>query len=219
VSGDVVYVGGPNGYVYAFNRYTGAVLWQFLTNPLRGIVASLALVGSDTVIAHGVDGYIYAIHSGQLAWKYDSKSPGIPAGYADSTPLLVNGVVYVGAGPAVYAFEASTGKLKWVFNHLGWVQSSPTVVQGMLYVGSNDGQVYALDALTGTFQWSFYTGNPVFGKPTVGNGDVYFSGGDLNTHLYAVTAGPYGGKVVWQDDIKAIIPGCQSNTGSPVLGP
>jgi outer membrane protein assembly factor BamB len=91
VSGDVVYVGGPDGYVYAFNRFTGAVLWRFLTNPLRGIVASLALAGSDTVIAHGVDGYIYAIHSGQLVWKYDSTSPGIPAGYADSTPLLVNG--------------------------------------------------------------------------------------------------------------------------------
>ncbi len=52
-----------------------------------------------------------------------------------SSPVVVDGVVYVGsdADGTMYALDAATGKEKWSVS-IGWVNSSPAVVDGVIYL-------------------------------------------------------------------------------------
>jgi outer membrane protein assembly factor BamB len=109
-----------------------------------------------------------------------------PPGAIDSSPTVVNGVLYVGSWYTVYALDANTGLQKWTFLTGNRVESSPTVVNGVLYVGSQDGNVYALDANTGQKKWSFTTGGGVDSSPLVLNGVLYVGSDDHN--VYALDA-------------------------------
>ena len=76
----------------------------------------------------------------------------------DSSPAVVNGVVYIGSDDGnVYALNASTGAMLWSFTTGGRVESSPTVVNGVVYIGSDDDNVYALNASTGNKLWTLYS--------------------------------------------------------------
>jgi outer membrane protein assembly factor BamB len=86
-------------------------------------------------------------------WNY-------PTGTVDSSPAVVNGMVYVGSSDGnLYALDASTGALLWSYTTGGLFRSSPTVAKGVVYVGSWDHNVYALNASTGAKVWSYTTGD------------------------------------------------------------
>ncbi len=66
-----------------------------------------------------------------------------------SSPAVVNGIVYVGSVPGVYALDASTGALVWKYStHCGYSdESSPAVANGIVYIGcGNYNNLSALDA-------------------------------------------------------------------------
>lgn len=95
------------------------------------------------------------------------------AGGIESSPAVVNGVVYVGSDDGnVYALDASAGAELWSFATGGAVESSPTVVDGVLYVGSDSNKVFALDASTGTQLWAITREGRVLSSPTVASGIV-----------------------------------------------
>jgi outer membrane protein assembly factor BamB len=80
-------------------------------------------------------------------------------GAVDSSPTVVNGVVYVGSDSgSIYALNATTGQIVWQTNTGAPVNSSPTVVNGVVYVGSESGYLYALNATTGQIVWQTNTG-------------------------------------------------------------
>jgi outer membrane protein assembly factor BamB len=115
-----------------------------------------------------------------LAWDYTT-------GDDQSSPAVVDGVVYVGSGDDnIYALNASTGALKWAYVTGGDVDSSPTVVGEVVYVGSDDDNLYALNASTGTPEWTYGTGEEVTSSPAVANGVVYV--GSVDDNLYALNA-------------------------------
>ena len=103
----------------------------------------------------------------------------------DSSPAVLNGVVYVGSDDNnTYALNATTGTKVWNYTTSSAVLSSPAVVNGTVYVGSFDSNVYALNATTGTKVWSFTTGDEVLSSPAVVNGTVYVGSNDRN--VYAI---------------------------------
>jgi outer membrane protein assembly factor BamB len=102
----------------------------------------------------------------ELKWSFTT------GGTVNSSPAVVNGVVYFGSGDSnVYALDASTGGKLWSYTTGGPLSSSPAVVAGVLCAGSN--AFYALDASTGAELWSNPTGGA--SSPVVVNGAVYFS--------------------------------------------
>ena len=115
-----------------------------------------------------------------LLWTFTTGS------WVDSSPAVVDGVVYIGSGDGnVYALNARTGKKLWQYTTGGSVESSPAVVEGVVYVGSDDNNLYALDASTGAYLWQISTGGAVESSPAVANGVVYVGSADHN--VYAVT--------------------------------
>lgn len=115
---------------------------------------------------------------------------------AQSSPVVANGAVYIGAQEQLYAYDAATGSQLWVVNTTGEIYSSPTVVNGVVYVGATNGDVYAFNASTGSQLWAASTGYPIFSSPAVANGVVYIGGEGYPMVVFAFNAST--GALLWQ---------------------
>ena len=126
---------------------------------------------------------------GEVQWTFQTE------GAIQSSPAVVNGIVYFGSRDAkLYALDSATGDKLWEYQADSWVETPPAVVDGIVYFGSNDGFLYTLDAATGQLLWSFETPYPVKTGPAVADGIVYFGSG--NSNLYALEAAT--GRKLWQ---------------------
>ncbi|HEX2987658.1 MAG TPA: PQQ-binding-like beta-propeller repeat protein, partial [Chloroflexota bacterium] len=111
----------------------------------------------------------------ELLWK--SKLP-----YADRddwvpppSPVISEGVLYIGAHYSLYAFDAQSGRQKWEFPTASWVRTSPAVAGGVVYFWSEDTYLYALDARSGQEKWRHLI-KGVGCTLAVSDGVVYFGG-------------------------------------------
>jgi quinohemoprotein ethanol dehydrogenase len=97
----------------------------------------------------------------RLAWSLD-----LAVSSAHSTPLAVDGVVYVAAGySVVHAVDAKTGKLLWRYDSEAATLANQKLragsgIRGLayqkarLFVGTQDGRLVALDAKKGGVVWT-----------------------------------------------------------------
>lgn len=99
-----------------------------------------------------------------------------------STPVVVNGVVYLqDLMSNVYAIDLTTGSLKWqkMYNAKSVGPNGPAVDGGKVFVESSEQTVAALDANTGQELWSSQIAPPltqgIDQQITVFNGTVYVS--------------------------------------------
>lgn len=121
-------------------------------------------------------------------WSYAT------GGSIETSPVVVNGVVYVGSGDGnLYALRATTGKKVWAYSTGAAIHSSPAVANSIVYIGSDDHNLYAVDEASGKKLWSFGASAAIRSSPTVINGVVYVGSDDRN--LYAVDATT--GKELW----------------------
>jgi outer membrane protein assembly factor BamB len=142
------------------------------------------------------DGNLYAVDAadGDYLWQFATGDS------VESSPAVVDGVVYVGGDGFLFAVNAADGAELWRFATVGHVLSSPAVVDGVVYVSSyNDGAstgfLYAVDAAGGDQRWRFDIGLFTRSSPAVVDGVVYIGGG---RRLYAVDAA--AGSHRWQFD-------------------
>ncbi len=86
---------------------------------------------------------------------------------SDSSPIIVNDVLYVGSNYGIHAIDAKTGRELWRNQTNGFVKSAPTVADGVLYIGADDRRFYAMDIKDGTMKWIYknatngYTSSPI----------------------------------------------------------
>ena len=108
IVGGVAYVGSWNGYEYAFNLTTGAVLWKTYLgvtvgdsdcDPQTAGVSSAATVLNGVVYVGGGADYWYALNAstGAVLWDvYTGDSSAAGGMYNWSSPLIFNGYAYIG---------------------------------------------------------------------------------------------------------------------------
>jgi outer membrane protein assembly factor BamB len=108
IVGGVAYVGSWDGYEYALNASTGAVIWKtFLgtttgesdCNPQNAGVSSAATVLNGVVYVGGGNAYWYALDAstGSVLWDvYTGDNSAAGGHYNWSSPLIVNGYAYIG---------------------------------------------------------------------------------------------------------------------------
>jgi eukaryotic-like serine/threonine-protein kinase len=179
----VVYAGGDNGNVYAFNAANGHRDWSYVTASAESgptVVDGTVYVGSA--------GGMYALNAanGRPRWSYGS-------GSAESTPVVVDGTVYVVGGDGnVYALNAANGHVRWSHSIM-YAGTGLAVANGLVYVSSigDIGYVYALDTATGHLRWSFKTLDARESAPVVSAGTVYVGCGNgpgSNGTVFAINA-------------------------------
>ena len=110
-----VYIGAKDGYFYAVNETTQAIVWSDFLGvypphgncgpQYQGITATATVAidpstGNAVVYENSADGYVYAMDAatGSILWKglVDTPSTTQNDYYSWSSPLVVNGKVYVG---------------------------------------------------------------------------------------------------------------------------
>ncbi len=155
VSGELVYISGYNGKVYAFNTASGALRWVYpregsLAGPIIGgpvVSQGMVYIGSD-------DGMVYALDAatGDSVWQFEIGDK------IWSTPVVYGNTLFIGSSDKkLYALDATTGQEKWQqpFEAQGPIVSTPLVYNDMVYVASFDRHLYALDAISGELIWTF----------------------------------------------------------------
>jgi outer membrane protein assembly factor BamB len=129
-----------------------------------------------------------------VKWKYKA----VDSGRVESSPAIVDGVLYVGIGAysepstpenfplefegpgAVIALDAETSTLLWRTDLPTELVSSPAVADGRVYVTTTTAELYALDAATGNELWHSTIAEGVTdfsGSPTVVGDTIYVSNG------------------------------------------
>ncbi|GAB4527920.1 MAG: hypothetical protein Fur0018_13750 [Anaerolineales bacterium] len=173
IAGDTLLAAPLDGALRAFDRRSGALRWQF--SPAAGVWhESLAADEARAFIA-GRDGVLYALSlsDGQVIWT-------LPLGadapfsmlrfedglYLTTTTLDATLAQVKAGGAALWAVDAATGTVQWVFRSADYVFQSPFRVDNRIYVGGtyyNESPVdeggwmhlYALNADDGSLVWRY----------------------------------------------------------------
>ncbi len=185
-----------NGYMYALNINTGALLWKAHIGSYD--FGCAPTVANGVVYMGSFDDNLYAFNArtGAVLWKAPTK------GRIGSSPTLANGVIYIGSDDGkLYAFNASNGAYIWSLPTGSEVRSSPAVANGVVYVGSDDHNVYAVNAANGTLRWTFTTGDQVVSSPAIANGVVYVGSNDHTFYAIKATTGVVLWKVLTGNSI------------------
>jgi outer membrane protein assembly factor BamB len=173
VSGNHIYVGSDDGYVYCFDAGTGAKVWAYKTG---GAVRSSPAISGGKVYLGSGDGIVYCLDSitGDCLWQFPTA-----AVVFNSSPTVKDGRVYVGGdfyNTKLYCLDATTGTKLWEYATSAYIPSSPAMIGGRIYFGSNDGKGYCLDAITGAKVWESPTGISFGASPAVSGLKVYVGG-------------------------------------------
>jgi PQQ-dependent dehydrogenase (methanol/ethanol family) len=133
----------------------------------------------------------------------------------ESTPIVVDGVMYVAGGSGdVFAYDARTGLQIWAFHRKQDIknpyQNNPNnkgvaVLDGRVFVGTLDDLLIAIDAHTGRELWEVRTddtlaGYQLTGAPLAVDGKIIMgmSGGELGVRGYLDAYDPATGKRLWR---------------------
>ena len=154
-----LYFANATGTLFAVDTSKVKARWTF--RAARCTAASPAVDGHTVYMSFlnkppcnatrsGLDGQVVALNAdtGKVRWR-------VTIGPTESSPLVVDGVVYVGDWTGkVYALTASTGTTRWTFQTGDKVKGAISYAGGRVFFGSYDHHVYAVNARTGKLFWS-----------------------------------------------------------------
>lgn len=164
MAGDSVIIavcgGGTNAV--ALNSSTGKILWR---SPYGHCDATPAyadgkvfvndVVSGDTSLQKKTVVAALDVRTGKPVWVYRGNTQGLWS-IVGSDEVAVAGTYAAGTyyQPApledqLIAFDANTGKVRWIFHTSGPAKMSPVVQNGRVYIGDTAGLFYTLDARNG----------------------------------------------------------------------
>ncbi len=185
ISEDLVYIGGYNGKIYAFNSNSLEVRWVYPREEyLEPIVGGL-LVAQGKVYFGGSEGKVYAMDAatGDRQWEFETGDK------IWATPAIDGDTLFIGSfDKKLYALDTASGSPKWVFatEGEGAIAATPLVYNSTVYIGSFDRYLYAVDEISGSLKWKFMGENWFWAKPAVSNDTIYAA--NLDGKVYALQA-------------------------------
>lgn len=178
-----------NGLLYAGSEYNGFSAFDLKTGALKWEFPDASLVNSSPTISNGLvyfgsglfgtgSNKILALNANTGTKKWEFATDEGTVYY--SSPMVANGIVYIGGKSKLYALDATSGEKKWIIepeqNTL--IYSGAVVANASVYIGIGK-KVYAFDAADGTKKWEFLTSRTIDqSSPCVidKNGKVYHAG-------------------------------------------
>jgi len=183
LSGDLVYLAGYNGKIYAFTADSLEVRWLYPREGYLEPVVSAPVVSQGKVFIGVGDGKIYALDAatGDKLWEFATGDN------VWSTPVIEGDTLFVGSfDHNLYALDINNGTEKWRFQTEGAITASPLVREGNVYIGSFDRNLYALDINSGAEKWRFAAENWFWAQAIAVDGTVY--AGNQDSKVYALDA-------------------------------
>ena len=166
ISGEFVYVGTAEGYVYALRLEPPAVeadglgiasvariAWSFKAG--ASVNGGIEVHGG-TVFFGANDGVIYAVdaESGSERWRTHVGEPESHSFVQFSRPLVAHGVLYTGsAGAELLALDLATGNVLSRNPAADWVRARPAAADDAVVIASMDGTVACMDSADLSARW------------------------------------------------------------------
>jgi outer membrane protein assembly factor BamB len=141
----IVYFGSNDNKFYAVYENNGTQKWSYDTG--YDMTAGSVLL-DDTVYFSTDSNSTFALYkeNGTLKWNLSL----VGAGNCLRTPVISDGVIYVGSiGKQFYAIYTN-GTVKWNYTVSDAIWSTPAVAGGVVYIGSHDNNTYAFGDGTST---------------------------------------------------------------------
>jgi outer membrane protein assembly factor BamB len=193
----VAYVNSIHGRLRALSMRNGHVLWwarvgrRMASSP--GLDPKHGLLVTTSMIPGSVK--VLSMKTGRVRWT-------VSTGRAEPSPVVRNGVAYLGAANGnVYALNLERKRVKWVFHGGAKITGSPALQGRRLFVGDYAGRVFALDARTGRRLWTGGVGGRVYGTTAVAGGQVFAP--SVTSGLTAFSART--GRVLWRIPVGAYL--------------
>ncbi|MDD5127976.1 MAG: PQQ-binding-like beta-propeller repeat protein [Dehalococcoidales bacterium] len=183
-AGELIYMAGYNGKIYAYNSATMADRWVYPRESYLEAIVSGPVVAQNKVIFGCSDGKVYALDAanGDKLWEFSTGDK------IWGNAAVAGNTVYIGSfDKKLYALNIGDGTQKWVYTTEGAIGSTPLVQDGTVYIGSFDRNLYALDAATGDFKWKFTGGSWFWACPLIINNNIY--AGCLDGKVYVLSTG------------------------------
>jgi outer membrane protein assembly factor BamB len=180
----------PKMTYFAFDKRTGALLWQApVGSPPKDTNYSNPVVtvidGQRLLIGGGADGNVHAINvrNGAPVWTFRMSRRGL-----NMTPAVVDNYVYISHGEdnidttefgRVQCIDArGKGDITetnsvWRVNGIKAGYSAMLVNEGILYVVADTGKLHAFDSQTGEELWDYSLGTVGKGAPVWADGKMY----------------------------------------------
>ncbi|MBI3040177.1 MAG: PQQ-like beta-propeller repeat protein [Chloroflexi bacterium] len=207
IAGDLVYVGGYNGKIYAFASGKDKWQWEYPRRAVLDPIVGGLVVTEDSVYFGSSNGKVYALEADGLFEKWDN--PFETGGKIWSTPAISEDTLYIGSfDKKLYALNTTDGRQKWQFATEGAIVATPVVDNSTVYIGSFDRYLYALDANDGHLKWKSLAENWFWAKPIIHNDTIYAA--NLDGKVYILDA-ETGTKLVEPFDLGSPL------SSSPVL--
>jgi outer membrane protein assembly factor BamB len=183
VSGDLVYIGGYNGKIYAYNTSSMEMRWVYPREDNLEPFVGGGVVAQGNVYIGGSNGKLYALDAatGDKLWEFETGDK------VWSTPAVSDGTLFIGSfDKKLYALNIYDGSKKWEFDTEGAIMATPLVHNSTVYIGSFDRHLYAINATDGSLKWKFMGENWFWGRPMVYDNTIY--AGCLDDRVYALKA-------------------------------
>ncbi|MFQ5659994.1 MAG: outer membrane protein assembly factor BamB [Gammaproteobacteria bacterium] len=190
-SENVVIVRTIDGKVFALNGTDGERLWIYDRSvPALTLRGTATPVITDGVVIAGFDGGRLAaleLHTGKLLWETRITTARGSSELErmvdiDSTPLVIDGVIYVATFQGhVAAVQLETGRILWTRDISSY--AGLAVDTKYIYVTDDDSHIQAYDRFTGTSLWKQKKLHARNVTAPAGIGD-YLVVGDLEGYLH-----------------------------------
>jgi outer membrane protein assembly factor BamB len=146
--------GGASGYLYAFQRESGKLLWKYAitkgAGERHGVASDLAVLGSSVYATTVGDELISVdLKTGKLNWSFQSQYSKAESAWSSAATAADGFVYFGGLGGNVYSLDAATGKAVWTQNLKTRISTAPVLIGGDVYLGTADSHIYRLKRTTG----------------------------------------------------------------------
>lgn len=202
ISGDKVFQGTMEGYIYALNlagkRQDKRIAWKFKA---MGSVNTAVTVEAGKVYFGANGGSVYCLNEsdGKLVWEFKVQNPHKGARKQFSKAVLHNNRIYIGgADKQLYCLDALNGNIIWQVEADDWIRSSPVITDKNIHFATISGRLYNVNH-KGKVQWDNKISTHAIYADLVGNDDELLVT-DSNLKLYCLNN---KGKTIWEKSILA----------------
>ncbi|WP_276257811.1 PQQ-binding-like beta-propeller repeat protein [Haloglomus litoreum] len=216
VAGGLVYIGGYDGGLYAFDLGSGERVWRRKLGDAIG--SSPAYHDGDVYIAveyYTPSGGVFGVDAATGGGRWGDRRV---TDHPHSTIAIDRdaGRLVVGSNDGyLYAWSYPELEFQWRFETGDAIKGPVATYDGGAFFGSWDRNVYRVDLADGTEDWAFGTNGLVMSGPAidVGRGVCYVGSHDGN--LYALDADE--GTELWRFGTGGRVVGCPVTTGTRVV--
>ncbi|MGM0442259.1 MAG: PQQ-binding-like beta-propeller repeat protein [Elusimicrobiota bacterium] len=115
-------------------------------------------------------------------WEYDMYDDAV------ASPVISDEILYTASrSGAIYAFDISSGEVKWQTSLGSWVDSTPAIENNTVYAFTKEGVFYSLDATDGNIKWSVDLECDGVSSPVITEKGIYVGRGTPKNDIVRLT--------------------------------